>query len=134
MVGSPASPGDGHEDGGSPVDREERWLRIWAFGTSPYGLGLVSEALWRLTPREFIALKRIWAEDRAVFANAHFVRKEGDPPFTADDFLFAGVRDARRAEAMRDRMEIGRMNAQLSMMRPGEYDGLPEWAKPEKVN
>lgn len=37
---------------------------MWAFGVSPYGLGLSDRALWGLTPREYAALKDQWESSR----------------------------------------------------------------------
>ena len=71
-------------------------MRLWAFGTSPYGLGLSSAALWSLTPREFEALREIWssarrhldmrfAELQSTLHNAWFKRDDG--PFGAEEFM-----------------------------------------------
>ncbi len=37
---------------------------MWAFGTSPHGLGLSEERLWTLTPRKHRALVRQWENSR----------------------------------------------------------------------
>ena len=47
-----------------PVSREEYWLDLWAFSTSPYGLALSTRQFWRLTFRTFEALKRQWENHR----------------------------------------------------------------------
>jgi hypothetical protein len=60
------------------------------------------------------------------------VRQAGEPPYEAEDFMFAGARAARKAEAARDHMEIMRENQRLNMMRPGDTEGVPGWALPPK--
>lgn len=93
-----ARSGDGAGAGGlEDGDRDAYWLEIWAYGTSPYGLGLDEETLWSLTPREFEALKRqhershvpaMWmhAAIQATLHNAHF-RGENQPAFQASQFM-----------------------------------------------
>ena len=134
MVGWSGSPGAGHSSTGeTSVEREERWLRVWAFGVSPQGLGLSAEALWHLTPREYVALKRVWAEDRALFMNAHFSRPEGDPAFSPEDFVFEGSREARKQQVLADRMDVARINMRLQQIQAGPPgDDIPSWAR--KVN
>lgn len=47
------------------VDSVDYWLDIWAFGTSPYGLGLTPERLWGLCHREYSALQKQWERARS---------------------------------------------------------------------
>ena len=50
----------GDRDDGASELTEEYWLDLWAFGTSPYGLGLTEDKLWGLCPVEYLALKEQW--------------------------------------------------------------------------
>jgi hypothetical protein len=57
--------------GGSSSERvsqltEQYWLDLWAFGTSPDGLGLTELGFWLLTYPEFTALKRQWERARGI--------------------------------------------------------------------
>lgn len=109
-------------------------MRLWALGTSPYGLGLTSEAFWSLTWREFDALKEVydapierWAVEVSMFANAHF-RDGNAAAWEPDDFLGKGKRAARNITKALDMRAVARENQRLSLRRPGDTAGLPEWA------
>lgn len=39
-------------------------MQLWAFGTSPYGLGLAEVAFWGLTHAQFYALRNQWKISR----------------------------------------------------------------------
>ena len=52
-------------------------MRLWAFGTSPYGLALSEKRLWTLSPREFEALRAQWARHQAILHNGALHRKDG---------------------------------------------------------
>jgi hypothetical protein len=59
--GAAGEAGGGASDGiAGQLGGEEFWLKLWAFGTSPYGLGLPEFDFWLLTPREYAALKAEW--------------------------------------------------------------------------
>jgi len=77
----------------SPVEREDHWLKSWAFATSKDGLGLTTEESWALTTREFQALADVheaklnrWAIQQSMFANANF-RGEDDEAWEPAHFL-----------------------------------------------
>jgi hypothetical protein len=119
----------------TPREREQRWLDLWAFATSPYGLGLSSEVFWSLTGRELQAFKLQWAKNQAQALNLQ-ANTEG-VPFIPEDFLGLSDRVERVAEhkAKMERAEaIAAMenfkNEQLRMG-IGEVpdDGVPEWMK-----
>jgi len=116
-------------------------MRIWAYGTSPHGLGLDPVRFWHLSIREFIALKRIhreallrWATERAMYANVNFVERDssGNPigvPFLAEDFLGEGNRQARLDERAMSQFSAAQVNAQLEKIKKGDTpEGLPAWA------
>jgi hypothetical protein len=91
--------GGNHRSGpGAPVDRDQYWLDIWAFGTSPHGLGLSDDKLWRLTPREHAALVHQWERSRelpmqihagiqATLHNIHRDPQKHPKPFTPDMWM-----------------------------------------------
>jgi hypothetical protein len=56
----------GDSSGGPGKLDEAYWLKLWAFGTAPDGLGLSSDAFWRLTPREYYALRAVHQEARGI--------------------------------------------------------------------
>lgn len=70
-----------------------------------------------------------------MFANVHF-RQRGtggqatDEPYTADDFMGRGSRQARAASSMKDQMAISLANVALSKIKAGEPppEIVPEWA------
>ena len=103
----------------------DEWLDIWAFGTSPYGLGLTEGRLWTMTPREFIALKRVWGMREALFYNAHF-RGADEPAYIAEDFIDPIGRLERKAAMLRDKADLARANARLAIMQPGDDTGVPQ--------
>ena len=126
---------------GSDLDGEQDpWFRLWAFGTSPHGLGLAEEDFWMLTPREYYALldvqqanTKLWAISQAAFFNAHFVTD--GVPWNADDFLGAGSRDKRMAEKAESDRVVGRlvnnMKRKVRQTKPGDPEpaDLPVWAR-----
>jgi hypothetical protein len=102
--------------------------------------------LWSLSWRELEALEEQhdaykqaelerWAIERAQVANAWTTRKDG-LPWTPEDFLPERPQTGRRKEAraaarlraQRDQAEVTMMNARLARMRPGDTEGVPEWA------
>ena len=100
---------------------------MWAFAVSPYGLALEEPRFWRLTPREFDALKMVWAQRQAAWHNAHFHQ---DPAFDPDDFMNPGARTARKLQAKRDAREVAMLNKSLELIRAGDPTGLdPEYAR-----
>lgn len=124
---------------------------MWAFGTSPHGLGLSSEKFWRLTMREYRALRREWQNARdhgstiaaALLATMHngFFKHDG-VPWIAADFLGQGNREDRKARAT-----VERFNSQMQKIRAAQKqgimsqgdteddtEGLPAWALGEKKN
>jgi hypothetical protein len=98
-AGGGSGAGAGGHDGPAKLTGEAYWLEVWAFGTSPHGLGLAAEALWQLTPREYGALKAVWeasrkylnlrfAELQCVLHNAWFRSKDEHPQaYTVEQFL-----------------------------------------------
>jgi hypothetical protein len=76
-----------------------------------------------MTPREFFALKRVWAAKEASFHNAHF--KSDEVPFIADDFVNPQSRIERRAKALRDKSDVLLERQRMDMMKPDEGDGVP---------
>ena len=119
------SPGIGGNWRGEAELTDDEWLNIWAFGTSPYGLVLSEGRLWRMTPREFLALKKVWATEQAAFHNAHF-RPADDTPFLPEDFITPEARTLRRAQMLRDKAAVMAESSRLSMMRVGDDDGVPQ--------
>ena len=94
--GEPGAERDGDSTGPIAELSEEYWLDLWAFGTSPYGLGLTAETLWGLCDREFRALSRQWERAReyqmtlvaAMRADLFNTSAKGyDRTFEARDFL-----------------------------------------------
>lgn len=125
-----AEAGEPGDDGNS-----HRLLRLWAFATSPDGLGLTPERFWSLTIPEYNALKEVhdnrvsgelrrWAIERAQFANVHFRRVERgqyqDAPFVPEDFLGSGDHAKRTAEMMQSRRAVAMETARLAKMRHGQ--------------
>ena len=60
----PGSARDGRDGEPDAELTADRWLEIWAFGTSPYGLGLTARQLWGLCSREHDALIKVRTEAR----------------------------------------------------------------------
>ncbi len=125
---SPADSGasvGGNDRGADTVGlTTDEWLNIWAFGVSPYGLGLSEGRLWTMTPREFIALKRVWAVREAAFHNAHF-RPADDVPFLPEDFISPAARVERKAKMLRDKADVMMEQQKIDKMHAGEADGVP---------
>lgn len=137
MVVSGAPGGDhGPGDSSDELSKEERRLRLWAFATSPHGLGLSSSELWRSTPREIHALRKVydsalyrWAIERAMYANVHF-RKPEEAAFIPEDFLGRSDRTVRSAQQFKEKLAVQRANQALQAIRPGVVpEGLPDWAR-----
>jgi hypothetical protein len=77
-----------------------------------------------MTPREFIALKRVWATREAAFHNAHF-RGADDVPFLPEDFITPEARLERKAKQLREKAEVMAENARLGLMKTGDDGGVP---------
>ncbi len=75
-----------------------------------------------MTPREYIALKRVWATNQAAFHNAHF-RAADDTPFLPEDFITPEARTLRKAKMLQDKAAAMVERTRLDMMRPGEQSG-----------
>lgn len=102
-------------------------MQIWAFGTSPHGLGLAPEAFWCLTQWEFDHLKMPWAHHQAQFHNAHF--NSAGTPWIAEDFMGGGNREQRIQMRLRDEAISVMENKRLSRMKKGEVSAeIPDWA------
>lgn len=80
---------------------------MWAFGTSPHGLGLPGRTLWSLEVREYDALKAVWQDARdfqtglvsALRADLHNTGfRDFGQTFEPGDF------DPRKAAAVEDRV------------------------------
>ncbi len=77
-----------------------------------------------MTPREFIALKRVWATQQAAFHNAHF-RAADDVPFLPEDFITPEARLERKAKQLREKAEVMAETARLGLMRAGDDSSVP---------
>jgi len=106
---------------------------MWAFATSPHGLGLSSESFWCLRTTEYQALRRAyeaplkrWAFEQATFHNANFETKGA--PWVPDDFLGQGNRQERIAQAARDKAETDLLNFELGRIQQGKTTSVPFWA------
>ncbi len=77
-----------------------------------------------MTPREFFALKRVWAQKEASFHNAHF-RSSDDVAFIAEDFINPEARTERKAKALRDKADVLMERQRIDMMKPDDGDGVP---------
>ncbi len=79
-----------------------------------------------MTPREFIALKKVWATKEAQFHNAHF-RPADDVPFLPEDFITPEARVLRKAKLMREKSDVMIERQRLDMMQKGKLSGgVPE--------
>jgi hypothetical protein len=135
-----ANTGSGVSHGAGPdgqLDPEERWLRLWAYGTSPHGLGVDPRRFWSLTVREFHALQQVhkaalmrWAIERAQFMNANFVHGD-DEKWTPEDFLGEGDRAKRQNERFMSQAAAQQANINLLKIRKGAppTEDVPIWAR-----
>ena len=104
-------------------------------------MGLPSDLSWDLTPRELLALKAVreqhleiearrWAIDRAEFRNFAF---RPAVPWTAEEVLGRGDRQARLAEHQMDSMRLMKVQRELGAIhsgsKPEDIEGLPQWAR-----
>ena len=133
------APRDGARASGAEptvAEKRARWLKLWAFATSPHGLGLTPVAFWASTRVELDALievyevkRREWALTQALQANIH-CRKKDDPPFTAEDFLGRADREKRVAESLRSRTAAMAATMALRKIKPGAppTEDVPAWA------
>lgn len=137
MVGANTAPGAGHAEPQDQLSSEERRLRLWAYASSPYGLGLPFGAIWKLSPREFLALRNIhdqqlrrWALERAMFANAHF-RGKDTAAFIPEDFLGTSNYDERQRDQQREQLQVMQANASLAKIKRGAppTEDVPAWAR-----
>jgi len=78
-----------------------------------------------MTPREFIALKMVWAERQAMFHNAHF-HAASEPSFIAEDFITPEARLLRKAKMLQDKAAAMAERTKLDMMRADDASGVPE--------
>ena len=79
-----------------------------------------------MTPREFIALKRVWAAKEASFHNAHF-RPADDVPYLPEDFITPTARVTRKATMMREKADTMMEKQRVQMMKKGSAAaGVPE--------
>ena len=78
-----------------------------------------------MTPREYFALKHVWAGREAQFHNAHF--NPDGLPFIADDFMDPSARVLRKAKLMREKSDVLIERQRLDMMKKGtDAGGVPE--------
>ncbi len=105
----------------------KHWLKLWAFGTSPYGLGLEPNVFWALDKEEHKALIMVWAAKEATFHNAHF-SQEG-VPWIPEDFMGLGSREQRKQKVVIDGAKKNLLDSKLQRMKKGvAYDNIPDWA------
>lgn len=126
MVKSKAGGGESGNHSGQPageLDRDQFWIDLFAFATSPNGLGLDRETFISLSWKELEAHKKLWAEQRAMFFNANF--STDGIPFLTEDFLGTGNREARKQEEAISKLITERANRELQRMKPGDEDGVP---------
>lgn len=111
-------------------------MKLWAFGTSPYGLGLTPEAFWSLTPWEFECLRDVydeprkrWAISQADLRNINNYATDG-APWLPEDFLHEGNRAARVRQAKLDNAALIAEKLRLRKMKPGDPPAanIPDWA------
>lgn len=92
---------------------------------------------WACTPRELWALREVWdaqnerdrynlAQIQATLYNAHF--KTDGVPWTAEDLLGKTDRMERLREDRAAKFKATQVNRKLSAMKPGQTEGVPEWA------
>lgn len=118
-------------------------MKLWAYGTSPHGLGLPSDHFWTLTVREFQALKSVhrselmrWAIEQASFHNLNFLARDSqgrptEEPWKPEDFLGEGNRTLRNDEKQLSTIAAAQANTALMNLKPGEppSDQVPDWAR-----
>ena len=65
LAGVGSSGGAASDGGTAGTDQlsEDYWIDLWAYGTSPVGLGLSERRFWSLTRREYYALHRVKVMD-----------------------------------------------------------------------
>lgn len=117
-------------------------MKLWAYGTSPHGLGLQPDRFWTLTIREFQALKSVhrselmrWAIEQASFHNLNFLARDSqgrptEEPWKPEDFLGEGNRQDRNDERQFSTMAAAQANAALANIIAGAppSEDIPEWA------
>jgi hypothetical protein len=77
-----------------------------------------------MTPREYLALKLVWASKEASFHNAHF-RSSDDVPFLPEDFITPESRVARKAQALREKADTMMERSRLELMKKGDESNVP---------
>jgi hypothetical protein len=77
-----------------------------------------------MTPREYFALKMVWAEKEASFHNAHF-RAAEDVQYLPEDFINPERRVARKAQAMREKADTMMERSRLELMKKGDDNDVP---------
>ncbi len=78
-----------------------------------------------MTPREYFALKYVWAAKEAQYHNTHFDAK--DLPYIAEDFVNPSARIERKAKMLRERADTMMEKQRLDMMKTGDKPGsVPE--------
>ena len=85
---APGGPASGREPG--QLD-EQYWLNLWAFGTSPSGLGLPEARLWALSLREYNALHAVYLRARGVevHTSEEWAQKERNQAIINDQWVKA---------------------------------------------
>ncbi len=79
-----------------------------------------------MTPREYLALKHVWAMKEAAFHNAHF-RSSDDVAFIPEDFITPQARVGRKAKMLRDKADTMMEQQRMQMMKKGSVaGGVPE--------
>lgn len=104
-------------------------METWAFGTSPYGLGLTEEKLWRLTPREHRALVQQWENSRmlplqlhaSIQATLHNVAGKTFKDTVSPDMFMPGYQ--KQPQSLEAKMAIfaGMMRRQVKCPDCGEF-------------
>lgn len=138
MVKSQAGGGDtGNQSGqlAGKLDRDQFWIDLHAFATSPRGLGLDIEVFQALSWKEVAAHKKLWAEERAEYFNANFTTD--GTPWISEDFLAGGNRETRREQKALDKLMADKANRELEKIipakgKPIDMDLVPIWVIPMK--
>ncbi len=140
--GSSGADTDKTEAAGSSSDSiEEQWLKRWAFGVSPDGLGLSDERFWDLTHCEIAALREIWIQKhkhhknefatlRADLFNSNGAQRQDGQQWTREHFGGDPIpkQDPRKRwnhQELRTRIkqvfgEDGKSFAKQKKLKPGE--------------